>query len=351
MLTKFLRRLALSLAVLFVVAPCIAVNSSGESLLPVEQEVTAYTIDYYEYSIPENWDTMTVRERVEALIIPEEIISQMSDEALIQAIVDYPYLVDIYLYGGDVVVGLEIAREYFSALDEFLVRSSAAESLNSYNSNTAALCVASVEESTEESLSATFLSKAMRDIQAVLSLRMDKTRILDAIDMALDGEWVASGYVYTPRGTAVSMDQYIDTSTEAERNALDAQIVARYGVELVSGATHTYNCHSYAWNMRHGGAACWIFDPSPYMDDGSYIRSYRGVASIPAYQSGVVVGDIILYDNNSHSAILIGSPNTGAPLEALRCESKWTAAGVYRHSLSNVPYGYKYTTITVWREN
>lgn len=88
--------------------------------------------DRYVYPITpdsEDWAYMSVLSKVEMLKIPQNVLDAMSDEQLIQAIADYPYLVDIYVYGSSAAEGIETASGYFSALKELLSRDSAKESL------------------------------------------------------------------------------------------------------------------------------------------------------------------------------------------------------------------------------
>lgn len=277
------------------VASAISVNDS--------QTDTYYPIDYYEYEVPDNWDTMSVLERVQALQIPDEVLSQMSDDALVQAVADYPYLVDIYLYG----------------------------------------------DADSDSLHSQFVSKAMSDILSAVHQANGVQTLVDVDDLNHSG--VGEGYVYTPAGgddSKVPMLLFKDETTLSERQALDAEIVSTYGVMLVSNATSTYNCDSYAWNMPFTDCACWIDNITIYQTDGSYSRVYTGYTSVATSITRVSYGDIILYANNSHSAIFVGTPQSEAPLATMLCISKWTHAGVFRHTVTNVPAGYSYSTISVW---
>lgn len=323
------------------VASAISVNDS--------QTDTYYPIDYYEYEIPDNWDTMSVLERVQALQIPDEVLSQMSDDALVQAVADYPYLVDIYLYGDGVSDGIEVARQYFSALNELLLRNNATISLANYCSDACYAYNATEDDADSDSLHSQFVSKAMSDILSAVHQANGVQTLVDVDDLNHSG--VGEGYVYTPAGgddSKVPMLLFKDETTLSERQALDAEIVSTYGVTLVSNATSTYNCHSYAWNMPFTDCACWIDNITIYQTDGSYSRVYTGYTSVATSITRVSYGDIILYANNSHSAIFVGTPQSEAPLATMLCISKWTHAGVFRHTVTNVPAGYSYSTISVW---
>lgn len=92
-------------------------------------------ITHYEYPITpdsEDWSNYGVHGKVEMLRIPEETLHRMTDEALVKAIAEYPYLCDLYVYGFGMEDGIQVTRSYFSALDELLKRDTAQESLKNY---------------------------------------------------------------------------------------------------------------------------------------------------------------------------------------------------------------------------
>ena len=123
-----IKRLICMFAVLAFVLIVLPLNSSA---VDAESEIVAPPIESYTYPItldsPE-WFSYTVLEKVEMLRIPEETLSRMTDEALVQAIVEYPYLVDLGLY-GTIEDGVSVCRGYFSALDELLKRESGRNAL------------------------------------------------------------------------------------------------------------------------------------------------------------------------------------------------------------------------------
>lgn len=83
------------------------------------------TISYYEYP--------TEQINSSALIIPDETLKKMSDEALVKAIAEYPYLMEYSLsssaQGSD---RIESFITSCSALQELLTRDTARESLLTY---------------------------------------------------------------------------------------------------------------------------------------------------------------------------------------------------------------------------
>lgn len=91
--------------------------------------------DGYQYPItPESddWFDYSVTEKVAMLKIPEETLSAMSNDELIEALAAYPYLVDLYVYGSSVHDGVEVLKTYCSALNELLKRDPELSSLGDY---------------------------------------------------------------------------------------------------------------------------------------------------------------------------------------------------------------------------
>lgn len=109
---------------------------------------------HYEYPIGSSsteWPEMTVSEKVEALKIPQEKLEAMTDEELIRALADYPFLVDIGVYGKSTEESIETVREYCSALDELLSRETAAASLDDYGRKLADAYGRAADEDSEDS--------------------------------------------------------------------------------------------------------------------------------------------------------------------------------------------------------
>lgn len=111
-------------------------------------------LEHYEYPItsasPE-WPDMTVGEKVEALKIPQEKLEAMTDEELIRALADYPYLINLGVYGKSTEESIETVRGYCSALDELLSRETAAESLDDYGRKLAQAYGRAAEEDSVDS--------------------------------------------------------------------------------------------------------------------------------------------------------------------------------------------------------
>lgn len=124
-------------------------------------------------------------------------------------------------------------------------------------------------------------------------------------------------YLYTPKGSQVYAFQPSEMSPSdiAYYTAGCASVYPN--AEILSNATATYNCHSYAWNIAEGGTTiCWLNqDPDlhRYWDDGSYEETTEAEA------------EKVFYYNGDHSAVK--SITHGG-----KYESKWGKGPLVRHS-------------------
>lgn len=84
----------------------------------------------------EEWVKLgTVQNKREACRIPEETLKRMSNDELIEAIMEYPFLVDIYLFGPEgepLRTAAQSVYEGCDALRELLSRRDGAEALRAY---------------------------------------------------------------------------------------------------------------------------------------------------------------------------------------------------------------------------
>lgn len=84
----------------------------------------------------EEWVKLgTVQNKREACRIPEETLKRMTNDELIEAIMEYPFLVDIYLFGPEgepLRTAAQSVYEGCDALRELLSRRDGAEALRAY---------------------------------------------------------------------------------------------------------------------------------------------------------------------------------------------------------------------------
>lgn len=151
----------------------------------------------------------------------------------------------------------------------------------------------------------------------------------------------------TPSGYNVEYSSPSENHTSNFHVTLDNATVSDYGVELLRNGSCKYNCHSYAWHSTSSSNTYWIYNPQPYMNDPYYTNIYTGSPSVTCSSLGLCGNDRIVYTNNKHSAIFAGSPYSNASIGSSLVISKWGKAGVFRHTLTNVPYGY--STIKIYQ--
>lgn len=335
-------RMTMVMILLLLVIPLAA------SAMDVEQAEELTPIESYTYPITSDspdWFNYTVLEKVEMLRIPEETLARMTDEALIQAIVDYPYFGDLGLY-GPVENAVQTCRKYFSALDELMSRSTVQDSLRTYGMQ--------VLESS--AVTANAVHDDWRSALVVVEMQKLINYLCDdfSVEVQYDEEhevYTTRAVVQTPNGSYVSVLRPEENCPSTYHPNKDAYAVSTYDVTLISGGTCKYNCHSYAWHSRSTSNPYWINDPAVYMSDGSYTRTYNGNPAQTYLGSGIQTGDIIYYGSGSHSAVVSSSNTTASsdPIAYTVCISKWGNAGVFRHALTEVPAEYITSSITAWR--
>ena len=325
----------------------VSVSATNISNDQIAEPITSYDIEYYEYPITAdspNWFDYTVLEKVEMLTIPENILNRMTDEALIQAIADYPYLVDIYLYGDSVNDGIATSQSYFSALNELLSRDTAVESLSTYGVSFA---------NAVSTAAATDAEIDNHDKLAAMSMDyiLDYARNALVSDSSIASPMGSTtGYIYTPGGLSVPAVFYDSCRATRDHSIIDEEAIEKYNVIKVRSGSCYYNCHSYAWYSRSSSNRAWIPNAGIYTTDSTYTQVYSGNLLAPLYSSGVMSGDIVFYGNGAHSAVFIGNAASGNSLGAGLCESKWGLAGVFQHELGDVPPEYCASTVYIYRD-
>lgn len=315
--------------------------------------------DFYEYPLtPEDseWLQLTVEERVEACRISESKLKKMSDEQLIQAIIDFPFLYDVFLYSNE-DDGVKAIEKISDAYAELISRDSAKNSLIGFIDRryTALSTTTSAEEELKnESLAALIAYQdkfqdnlTLNDMKKITSVStMIGYKYLDEYE---NSNPYATSTPKTPNGKAVPYSILKCNHSSSDFHAtLDQSVVEEYAVSLVSSGTCKYNCHSYAWHSQSTSNIYWINDPSLYMTDGSYNKVLGG---INAPSLNAIPGDKLFYGTNSnptHTAIITSSAS-GAPLGSRTVTSKWGKAGVFRHTAAAVPSSYDILNLSVWR--
>lgn len=318
----------------FIKRICIVATVLALTTLGVIQ-VTAKEVTHRYQITPESndWFDYTVQEKTEMLRIDDTELEKMSDQQLVRAIADYPYLVDIYAYDS-IGEGIEKLSENCDAFAELMSRNSGEKSMFKYGKQ----IVEKSEVNAFGEARGEFVSYAIDDILEYLE---GNHALNDEYHLAKTGP-------KTPNGSSVSYSTNTEWHNNNYHKTLDNEVVSTYGVTLVRNGSCKYNCHSYAWYSTSSANSYWIDDPSIYMTDGSYSKKYSGRISTATNLCYISVNDRVYYGSGTHSALFIGSPSNGAPIATEKVRSKWGALGVFEHTVANVPSGYDTSSISVW---
>lgn len=270
----------------------------------------------------EDWEDYSVQEKIDMLRISEEKLDTMTNEELIYAVAEYPYIGDIYLTGDNLREGIESVSKYSSALEELLEREIPQDNYKKI--------VATIKDD--------FYKTMMEDIGDVIYG-----------DLAEQPSMYAYTYVTTPNGTSVSVQTKTESHTAAWHEQYAQEYLRGFAVSMLYRGSCLYNCHSYAWYSQSTSNPVWMSYPTAYMTDGSYRKVYSGGISTTAGTAGVRVGDIIYYGSNSHSAVVTSIGSSSTSLANIICKSKWGTEALVSHKLGTVPGSYDTSTISIWR--
>lgn len=340
MLSGFKKTFAFILAVVLIL-PMLAVLPLSVAALSITADSDVYDIDVlYSYPVArgsEEWTSLKSHaERVAVCQIPESILSRLTTEALLETVLNYPLLVDMFLWSS-IDEGIYSLRSSFNGMDELMKRSDLENVLS-------ARSVASLQANS---------NAENRDA----SSSVVKTFALGIIEGNIYGTTLSNARaanvgtpvtVYTPAGTAVSAIRDATYTLVSDYTGNIANHIAEFEEEIalsypnivkVANADPSYNCHSYAWYGEGNASNIYIQNPWAYMNDGSYdiyvapqgwtMVCYRDMSRSGAYQY-------------IHSAIM--NPQ-------MVCHSKFGYFGLYRHALDDCPYYEQADSITYWKLN
>lgn len=343
------------------VLPVFATESSNAIILKSTQ--------MYPIITTEEWKDMSRQERVNACQLSEEDVAGISTEDLLQYVINYPFMIDIYAF-STFEMGFEHVCDEFGAISWLLNRedyaqvlidtyssipvesSSMAKSVDYYQNiwDLGVLEILITQPAMTESLSNDEIADLMENIE---SKAIEKDSAIDiyggskqSFSQALSEQpdsavaLAATSTVKTPAGTSVAVYNYssITDWTSSEKATLNTQTLASYPTAtLIADASKKYNCHSYAWYSRSTSNYYWMDDPTAYMTDGSYYSASRQIGNI-AYWYNTFNGVSVPV----HSGVVQEHMQSGAYYGAC---SKWGNLGVYNHKYDDCPYS---GTISYW---
>jgi len=315
-------------------SPCASATALEES-----EDAQAYSItEPYEYGIDldsDEWKNSSLSERVADVYVSDDVVENMSTQALTITVLCNPFLSDFWAF-DNYEQAMEIVSHKVNGLTELLTREDVLETISLIASDEELFTSALIDYGSDET-----------NIE-ILSMKLELLNTLTSVFAGTESDSFVSSCedaallqaskttVPTPNGSSVKVISgltYADHSTTLSAvKAAQTSLLGSYSsatvVRDVSSATAAYNCHSYAWYSTSSSNSYWMCDPSTYMTDGSYISGTAKVGSKITY-TAVSSGTII------HSAIVSKLSSGSTPVTV---KSKWGRCGVISHYTNDCPY-------------
>lgn len=379
------------LTLIFAISACTDNQSTALSEINLDKYDINTPYSFEKVTAPEVWKTFnSTKEMFDACQVPEDILNRMATEALVKTCMSHP-LVGIYSAYSDILQGLNVIVDNSNAFQELKTRSDAAEKLIDYYSviqvqpdiNILTKCyddnqvpittgaflevllssgnISSIfSETNKIKLRDAAINKlqdklSKPDIYSYASLK-NSFILNEAINNSSDGynkkdaeplfKSIDEKYLSRDANrtkTAGSNQGYITVYTMMDNSVIgsileeysDAEIAAQNNVfttaypnaTMLAPSSFLYNAPSYTWNMKDGGATCWI----------DYLTPYYGGTNLAKYWTNdyYILGTIlncskITYTDVGHFAVT--SSISGM------YESKWGSGPLMRHAPSYCPY-------------
>ncbi len=312
----------------------------------------------------QEWKNYEPLELKNMLNIPMENAQAMDTETLLNAVLDYPFLGDIYAF-NDSIKAIDFLSEQFNGLKVLLDRNDLKDKLFEDYTNSSEKIIKDnkkidskdrFKQKYRESLFShpkVFNKLSKEEKETIISKSKDVADKInttpvtteapatfgleaasDSVTITEAGDVIKYGTVYTPLLSKVEVFEREDMTSD-DKASLDSYMASRYpNATKLGSATYKYNCHSYAWYSASTSNRWWMNDPSQYMNDGSY-SEYTSPAS----------GQKIYYPvpDNEHSGII-----TSVSGSSVKVTSKWGPYGLYSHASTYCPYFSMYKN-TYWR--
>lgn len=260
----------------------------------------------------EEWAKLnTIDEMIEACRISDDTLKKMTTEELLNAVLNFPLIVNLYLY-DDEEVGLKELSLQSDAYRELLKREDANKTITAKLIN---------------------IEKNRTELNVLDELVL-KTIYSDKNMGSNLQNYRSNNVVYTPSGSAVDVVIRGEELSSSQITAINNRTISSYPqATFVSGSTTNYNCHSYAWYSTSSNNVNWMDDPCKYMSDGSYSQV-----------SSPLLASRMYYSVGNHSA-LIYDANSNV-LSNATVKSKWGMGPVMIHQASYGPYSS--SGLSVW---
>lgn len=292
---------------------------------------SVYTVDEpYQYPIlpgTAEWRALnTLEEKIRACHVDEELLASMTTPALLETVLTYPLLVNIYAFNS-IESGMKNVSMYFPGISLLAAREDVNGCLIEY-----AQAAAQRREETS-----TISKLNMETLSRYLGVELSEIEDVNSNDTSSVA--ASTTYVYTPKGSRVQVLANLTWAnmpcTYDEALEMEQVYLGMYSsMAKISGPNSTFNCHSYAWYSNEPSTnKYWIDSPyvPVYMSDGSYKKMSSAAVTYKAY-----------WPDGDHSGIVGSASGVGGNPTIV---SKWGCLGVYWHSLLDCPY---YGGVTYW---
>ncbi|MCE3199077.1 hypothetical protein JI735_14460 [Paenibacillus sonchi] len=325
------KNLLTSISLCFSLIFCLALPAAFADSTSAVDETTnvQYSItNSYEYVVKPNtdeWKKFTsTEEKVNASQIPQTILNKMTTKALVETVLKYPLLANMFAFNTK-QEGFNAIYSNFNGLQELTKRTDAISELEQYQDKIGYL------ETTDNTIIAQGLY-----VKALLEALGSNSLIGSNSDIT---PYYTNSSVTTPNGTSVSTYKGLTWAdhglTATEASALQAQMVKAYpNATVVSSQNPSYNCHSYAWYSTSSTNTHWMNSASAYRTDGSYTSGTGAVGSKVDYGAG------------DHSGIVTYVGGGSGP--NVKVKSKWGIYGVFTHNIVDCPYTIGSYSCTFW---
>ncbi|MEI2394594.1 MULTISPECIES: hypothetical protein [Paenibacillus] len=343
------------LSVILSVLICVSLFSIPAYANETNELHTAAAIGY-DYPIKpgtSSWNELIDHTKmIEVSQIPDDTLKKLTTNELIETVLNYPLLMDIYAY-DTLQQGIDVVSKTFNGIQELYQREDAPNKLiEKYQQMPVAKDTKTVTSNQIFDLSNMEIILRQDEIQKKLNTseaeklekEVENKYLQKQAQKNIYGLTAASSYsvlaekqginvgtmssytVYTPNGTAVQVDKSAEQLTSDEKKAADNYVADKYSsATLLSPATSIYNCHSYAWYSQSTTNPYWMNYPNAYMTDGSYYQS-----------SSPSVGGKVYYSTagNEHSGVVTSLGR----LTGYYVTSKWGQLGLVQHYYTTCPY-------------
>ena len=262
------------------------------------------------------WVNMTVDERLASCKVSKEEVDGMTTAALIETIVNYPYMINIYAYDS-IEKGISMVSNHFPGLAELLSRSDAAVELNKY-----LITTASKAETDNPGITYDYASTLLCVLEGFSSESNMQRGCVTLYTPSLYPVSATTGLTWQYHGLALEDNPYYTEYNAINKNNTYKETYPNI-VEIAS-VSPEYNCHSYAWHHSSPSNIYWIDDCTPYTSDPRYVVSTAASGRKVTYS---------IYSSIEHSGVV--SYVSGS---TVMVRSKWGPFGLFEHALYDCPY-------------